>query len=147
MQGNPQHPSELTAALQAAYPDSAPLPSSDAPPNQAPKVEGAAYLALATRARLTTMPYAGCAESMDAAASPQPLPLPLYTVEQFCRRNPAFTPSALRNLIFKAKVRYSSRGEIPGNGLIEAGALVRIGRKVLLHEPNFLAWAMAQESE
>ena len=46
-------------------------------------------------------------------------PLPSYrTIEQFSERHPAFTPPALRNLIFKASPRQSSKGEIPGNGLI-----------------------------
>jgi hypothetical protein len=69
------------------------------------------------------------------------LPRPVYlTVEQFSERNPAFTPPALRNLIFKAEPRQSSRGEIPGNGLAEAGAVIRLGRRVLLDESKFLAW-------
>jgi hypothetical protein len=68
-------------------------------------------------------------------------PRPVYlTVEQFSERNPAFTPPALRNLIFKAEPRQSSRGEIPGNGLAEAGAVIRLGRRVLLDESKFLAW-------
>jgi hypothetical protein len=64
----------------------------------------------------------------------------LLTVEQCATRNPAFTPAALRNLIFKAAPRHSTMGEIPGNGLIEAGAVVRLGRKVLINEAKFLAW-------
>lgn len=66
---------------------------------------------------------------------------PLYlTVEQFSERNPAFTSPALRNLIFKADSRKSSNGEIPGNGLSQAGAIIRLGRRVLLDETRFLAW-------
>lgn len=64
----------------------------------------------------------------------------LLTIEQFSARNPAFTPGALRNLIFKAKSRHSSRGEVPGNGLTECGAVIRLGRRVLLDEREFLAW-------
>lgn len=75
----------------------------------------------------------------EIAATREP-PLPVYTVPQFSERNPAFTESALRNLIFKAEPRHSSKGIIPGNGLIEAGAIIRRGRKVLLHEPRFFAW-------
>ena len=63
-----------------------------------------------------------------------------YTVEQFAKAEPAFTAPALRNLIFKAEPRHSSRGEIPGNGLIECGAVVRRGRKVMIHGQRFLAW-------
>jgi hypothetical protein len=68
----------------------------------------------------------------------------VFTVGQFAKRNPAFTEAALRNLIFKADPRHSTRGEIPGNGLIEAGAVIRIGRKVLLDEERFFAWVDQQ---
>ena len=64
----------------------------------------------------------------------------LHTVEQFPNAHPAFTPAALRNLIFKAQPRHSTNGEIPGNGLIEAGAIVRIGRRVLIDEDRFFDW-------
>lgn len=64
----------------------------------------------------------------------------LFTVEQFAAAQPAFTPAALRNLIFKAETRHSTKGEIPGNGLIEAGAVIRVGRKVLIDEDRFFEW-------
>ena len=64
----------------------------------------------------------------------------LFTVAQFAEEEPAFTEAALRNLIFKAEVRHSSAGIIAGNGMIESGALVRIGRKVLIDRAKFLAW-------
>ena len=64
----------------------------------------------------------------------------LYTVEQLAKAEPAFTAAALRNLIFKAEPRHSSKGKIPGNGLIECGALLRQGRKVIIHRERFLAW-------
>jgi len=63
-----------------------------------------------------------------------------FTVEQFATAEPAYTAAALRNLIFKAEPRHSSKGEIPGNGLIECGAIVRRGRKVLIHGERFLGW-------
>ena len=69
----------------------------------------------------------------------------LYTVEQFATMQPAFTPAALRNLIFKAEARYSSKGKIPGNGLLECGAVIRIGRKVLISAPHFLSWVSSQQ--
>lgn len=83
------------------------------------------------------------------AAYPDAVPpiAPLYTVEQFPARQPGFTQAALRNLIFKAEPRQSSRGEIPGNGLIECGAIVRLGRKVLIDEARFLAWIRAQPAK
>ena len=71
-------------------------------------------------------------------------PHQVFTVGQFAKRNPAFSEAALRNLIFKADPRHSTRGEIPGNGLIEAGAIIRIGRKVLLDEERFFAWMYQQ---
>lgn len=67
----------------------------------------------------------------------------LYTVEQFALAEPAFTSAALRNLIFKAEPRQSTKGTIPGNGLVECGAVIRAGRKVMIHRANFLAWAQA----
>ena len=72
---------------------------------------------------------------------PEPPPRQtLYTVEQFAAAEPAFTAAALRNVIFKAATRHSTNGEIPGNGLIECGALIRSGRKVLIDGEKFLAW-------
>lgn len=67
-------------------------------------------------------------------------PRAIFTVRQFAERNPAFTENALRNMIFKAGARNTSRGEIPGNGLLKAGAIVRIGRKVLIDEAAFFVW-------
>lgn len=64
----------------------------------------------------------------------------VFTVTQFAKKNPAFTEAALRNLIFKAESRESSRGTIHGNGLIETRALVRYGRKILIHEARFFEW-------
>lgn len=68
----------------------------------------------------------------------------LLAVPQFCERNPAWSQAALRNLVFKANARKSSRGVIPGNGLLEAGAIVRLGRKVLIDEAAFFAWVREQ---
>lgn len=69
----------------------------------------------------------------------------VFTVEQFAQRNPAFTAAALRNIIFKAEPRHTSRGEIPGNGLIECGAVLRLGRKVLIDEGRFYGWLREQQ--
>ena len=83
--------------------------------------------------------------SAVAAAYPDLPPRPLYfTVAQFSKRHPAFSGPALRNLIFKADARESTLGTIPGNGLIEAGAIVRLGRKVLIHETRFFEWVESQ---
>ena len=69
----------------------------------------------------------------------------VFTVRQFAERNPAFSQAAMRNLVFKADPGHSSKGEIPGNGLIEAGAVIRIGRKVLIDEEAFFAWVDSQK--
>lgn len=83
--------------------------------------------------------------SAVAAAFPDLSPRPTYfTVAQFSERNPAFSEAALRNLIFKADARESTLGTIPGNGLIESGAILRLGRKILIHQGRFFAWVEAQ---
>lgn len=49
------------------------------------------------------------------------------TVSQFEKAHPAFTHSSIRYLILKAQ----------SNGLLEAGAFVRVGRRVLINEQLF----------
>jgi hypothetical protein len=68
------------------------------------------------------------------------------TVEQFSKDNQCFTPSSLRNLIFKADERLSTNGVITGNGLLEVGAIVRVGRKVLINEDRFYQWIESQNA-
>ena len=68
------------------------------------------------------------------------------TVEQFSNDNPCFTPSSLRNLIFKANERLCTNGAIAGNGLLETGAIIRIGRKVLINEDRFYQWIESQNT-
>ena len=46
---------------------------------------------------------------------------------------------------FKAEPRYSTKGEIPGNGMLEFGVIVRIGRKVLIDEDAYFRWIDAQQ--
>lgn len=43
-------------------------------------------------------------------------------------------------MIFKAEERYTAKGRLPGNGLLEAGAIIRVGRKVLIDEARFFDW-------
>lgn len=51
------------------------------------------------------------------------------------------TASALRHLIFKATPRKNSKGTpIPTNGLHECGAIIKIGRKVLIDLDRFDQW-------
>ena len=77
------------------------------------------------------------------AAFPQPRAL--LTVRQFAERHPAFQQGSLRNLIFLAESRNTSRGKIAGNGL--HAALVRIGRKVLIDEAKFFNWIDSQQGD
>ena len=86
--------------------------------------------------------------AINAAYPPLIEQRPTYkTVAQFSKDNPAFSPSSLRNLIFKADERVSTNGVIAGNGLAEAGAIIRIGRKVLIDENCFYAWVQKQQVE
>ena len=73
-------------------------------------------------------------------------PRALRTIKQFCEAWQAWTPPALRNLILNGADRINSRGErIPGNGLAEAGAIVRVGRRVLIDEQAFFRWIAEQQ--
>lgn len=58
-------------------------------------------------------------------------PAALLSLKAMTQRHPAFTEEALRGLI-KRRDR---------NGLKESGALIRAGRRVLIHEQRFIAWA------
>ena len=58
----------------------------------------------------------------------------LFTVEQFCQREPAFKVGGVRWLIFKDAASLES-----------AGALVRLGRRVLIDRPKFFGWIDAQQ--
>ncbi len=49
------------------------------------------------------------------------------TVNQFHKKHKAFTMGGLRALIFNEET----------NGLAESGALIRVGKKILIHEPTF----------
>jgi len=58
----------------------------------------------------------------------------LSTVNQFTEKQPAFTIGGLRSLIFNEN----------SNGLAKSGAVVRIGRKVLIDDTKFFAWIESQ---
>ena len=70
-------------------------------------------------------------------------PRTLLTVRQFADKHPAFSQGAIRNLVFLAESRNTSKGKIAGNGLDVA--LVRIGRKVLIDEAKFFNWIDGQQ--
>ncbi len=78
----------------------------------------------------------------DSADTPS-----LYTVATFAERQRTWaTQAVLRNHILHAADRVNSRGEkIPGNGLFESGALVRLGRRVYIDEGRFFTWLTQQQ--
>lgn len=76
-------------------------------------------------------------------------PRELVTVRQFAQRFPAWSPSALRALIYASEDRIASGGRvIKGNGLREAGAIVNCGRRVLLDVQRFFGpWLAEQQKQ
>lgn len=65
----------------------------------------------------------------------------IMSIRQFCEKHPAFTEGGLRYLIFNAADRLNSCGEkISGNGLQHSGAILRVGRRVLIDEGAFFEW-------
>lgn len=69
------------------------------------------------------------------------------TVAQLAAAYPVFSQAAIRDLIFKAADRFNSKGDrIPGNGLAEAGAILRVGRKILIDLDAFEAWLDSRAS-
>lgn len=58
----------------------------------------------------------------------------LSTVRQFAERHPAFSVASIRWQIFHEGT----------NGLRDSGAILRIGRKVLIDEARFFAWIDAR---
>lgn len=70
----------------------------------------------------------------------------LLKVEQFAAKHPAWSPAAMRSLILHAAERKNSRGEfVCGNGLDEARAIIRLGRRVLIDEAAFFRWIASQQ--
>ncbi len=61
----------------------------------------------------------------------------LSTVNQFTKKQPAFTLGGLRSLIFNEHQ----------NGLAKSGAIIRIGRKVLIDDAKFFAWVESQNQQ
>ena len=56
------------------------------------------------------------------------------TVQQFTAKHTAFNTGGVRSIIFNEQQ----------NGLAKAGAIVRIGRKILIDEAKFFAWIELQ---
>jgi len=61
----------------------------------------------------------------------------IRTVAQFCDENPAFSQNSVRWLIFNARA----------NGLGEAGAIVRLGRRVYVDVDAFFGWLESQQRD
>jgi len=59
------------------------------------------------------------------------------TVNQFTAKHTAFTLGGIRSLIFNEHQ----------NGLAKSGAIVRIGRKVLIRQDLFFSWIESQNME
>lgn len=75
-------------------------------------------------------------------------PRDLFPVTDFAERRRAWSKAALRNLILNSEDRLNSKGErIPGNGLAEFGAIVRVGRRVLIDEEAFFRWIAEQQAK
>lgn len=76
-----------------------------------------------------------------------PPPRKLFTIPQFCDRNPAFNEGQLRNLIQYAVPRIRTvrgqRVELPPNGI--GMALVRVGRRLFIDEDKFFQWVDLQQ--
>jgi len=60
------------------------------------------------------------------------------TIKLLAQAERAFTEAAIRNQVFNASPRKSSKGIIPGNGL--APHIRRIGRKVILNHGGYISW-------
>ena len=58
----------------------------------------------------------------------------LKSIKIFLQDNPSFTEGGMRHLIFHEN----------SNGLKKHSAILRIGRKVLIDEPKFYDWVLAQ---
>lgn len=61
-------------------------------------------------------------------------PPKLLTVPQFSEQNPAFPKGGLRWQIFNEDT----------NGLKESGAIIRVGRKVLIDADRYFDWVYSQ---
>lgn len=69
----------------------------------------------------------------------------LLTVKAFCEKHSAFSEGGMRYLIFQSQDRHEANGKIvSGNGLDQAGAIVRVGRRVLIDEQAFFRWVAGQ---
>lgn len=66
------------------------------------------------------------------------------TIKLLAQAEPAFSEASIRNHVFNASDRSSSKGIIRGNGL--AKHIRRVGSKVLINHGGFLAWITGDDS-
>lgn len=65
-------------------------------------------------------------------------PRHIFTVTNFSKRNPSWTESSLRWLIYCAKERHGAKSLTPANGL--EVAIIRKRGRVFLDEEKFFDW-------
>jgi len=93
------------------------------------------------------IPQTEAGRALHAATFTEPPPRRLFTLPKFAERHDSFlTLAALTNQVFKAKTRQSTKGEIPGNGMEEAGAIVRLNGRVLIDEAAYFEWVDSQQA-
>lgn len=64
-------------------------------------------------------------------------PNEFLTIYQFCQLYPAFREGGMRSQVFNEN----------SNGLAQSGAIVRIGRKILINVPFYFEWVKAKNKE
>ena len=74
---------------------------------------------------------------MDTSTKQQTTNPTLSTVQQFCEKHPFISQGGLRFQIFNAD----------NNGLSSFGAIVRMGRKVLIDEFRYFEWVDSLRDE
>ncbi len=95
---------------------------------------------------MNTQAQQHASETPQAIGGAYAPPRHLYTLKKFSERHSDFlTLSAITNQVFKAQPRLSSKGEIPGNGMLDFGVIVRMGRKVTIDEDAYFHWLDAQQ--
>jgi hypothetical protein len=92
---------------------------------------------------MLTTPHPPLATALENPALPNAalITARVVTINQCAQVRASHSPSALRDLKFKAHDRKNSRGEtIPGNGSGLAGVWIQVGAKVLMDLDAFDRW-------
>jgi hypothetical protein len=85
-------------------------------------------------------------EAGHPVAVADPPPRRLFTLPKFAERHASFlTLPALTNQVFKSRSRESTKGAIPGNGMLDHGAIVRLNGRVLIDEDRYFRWLDAKQ--